>query len=254
MRLTLRLLTCQRFSVKSRRRGRSRSHRPKQVQIRCALKTQKRAHNLLFRGKIILYVSKKKMCRTYTCKICISWVLQTSSFISLKLEKCAILISNFKYVSGRRCLQKSKTKAKINVIFITPSDHSFGLVPFEKMHETLILARETMCCLIQLHFSYSIFLVKTQNWFHEFFDFLHLYFSKQTLSDRCFEPQQQQELSNPHRILLLILRGGRRALETSHRRPSTRCAALDCGLLLQTPSSLRVQKLFLLSWTENGVP
>ena len=58
-------------------------------------------------------------------------------------------------------MQKSKTKAKINVIFITPSDHSFGLAPFEKMHETLILARETMCCLIQLHFSYSIFLVKT---------------------------------------------------------------------------------------------
>ena len=223
MRLTLRLLTCQRFSVKSRRRGRSRSHRPKQVQIRCALKTQKRAHNLLFGGKIILYVSKKKMCRTYTCKICISWVLQTSSFIPLKLEKCAILIWNLKF---QICIW------------------------------TLILARETMCCLIQLHFSYSIFLVKTIGQNSKLISriFLHLYFSKQTLSDRCFEPQQQQELSNPHRILLLILRGGRRALETSHRRPSTRCAALDCGLLLRTPRSLRVQKLFLLSWTENGVP
>ena len=248
MRLTLRLLTCQRFSVKSRRRGRSRSHRPKQVQIRCALKTQKRAHNLLFGGKIILYVSKKKMCRTYTCKICISWVLQTSSFIPLKLEKCAILIWNLNF---QICIW-TEVLAKINVIFITPSDHSFGLAPFEKMHETLILARETMCCLIQLHFSYSIFLVTKLK--IDFTNFLHLYFSKQTLSDRCFEPQQQQELSNPHRILLLILRGGRRALETSHRRPSTRSGALDYGMLLRTPSSLRVQKLFLLSWTENGVP
>ena len=128
MRLTLRLLTCQRFSVKSRRRGRSRSHRPKQVQIRCALKTQKRAHNLLFGGKIILYVSKKKMCRTYTCKICISWVLQTSSFIPLKLEKCAILIWNLNF---QICIW-TEVLAKINVIFITPSDHSFGLAAFEK--------------------------------------------------------------------------------------------------------------------------
>ena len=148
-------------------------------------------------------------------------------------------------------MQKSKTKAKINVIFITPSDHSFDLAPFEKMHETLILARETMCCLIQLNCTFltQFFLSKLKIDFTNFLHlyFLHLYFSKQTLSDRCFEPQQQQELSNPHRILLLILRGGRRALETSHRRPSTRCAALDCGLLLRTPRSLRVQKLFLLS-------
>ena len=215
MRLTLRLLTCQRFSVKSRRRGRSRSHRPKQVQIRCALKTQKRAHNLLFGGKIILYVSKKKMCRTYTCKICISWVLQTSSFIPLKLEKCAILIWNLNF---QICIW-TEVLAKINVIFITPSNHSFGLAPFEKMHET-------MCCLIQLNCSFlpQFFLSKLKI---DFTNFLHLYFSKQTLSDRCFEPQQQQELSNPHRILLLILRGGRRALETSHRRPSTRSGALD---------------------------
>ena len=35
--------------------------------------------------------------------------------------------------------------------------------------------------------------------------------------------------SNPHRILLLILPGGGgRALETSHRRPSTRCAERLC--------------------------
>ena len=87
----------------------------------------------------------------------------------------------------------------------------------------------------------------------DFTNFLHLYFSKQTLSDRCFEPQQQQELSNPHRILLLILRGGRRALETSHRRPSTRCAALDCGLLLRTQRSTvtMIQLILRLNLSSN---
>ena len=100
-----------------------------------------------------------------------------------------------------------------------------------------------MLCLIQLNCTFltQFFLSKLKI---DFTNFLHLYFSKQTLSDRCFEPHQQQELSNPHRILLLILRGGRRALETSHRRPSTRSGALDYGMLLRTPSSLRVQKLF----------
>ena len=100
-----------------------------------------------------------------------------------------------------------------------------------------------MLCLIQLNCTFltQFFLSKLKI---DFTNFLHLYFSKQTLSDRCFEPHQQQELSNPHRILLLILRGGRRTLETSHRRPSTRSGALDYGMLLRTPSSLRVQKLF----------
>ena len=89
-----------------------------------------------------------------------------------------------------------------------------------------------MLCLIQLNCTFltQFFLSKLKIDFTNFLHlyFLHLYFSKQTLSDRCFEPQQQQELSNPHRILLLILRGGRRALETSHRRPSTRCAERLC--------------------------
>ena len=76
------------------------------------------------------------------------------------------------YLDGGACKnqkQRPKSTSFSSHPPINPSDSLHS----KKMHETLILARETMCCLIQLHFSYSIFLVKTlvktQNWFHEFF-------------------------------------------------------------------------------------